>query len=139
MTDSSTEVTHTPEQMRLMVKVANAMGLPVDELGMPYRHGLTYVLDGETYHKLHDFDPINDPADAFRVQIFFGLEVDIDASTVVIREPMGPLITVLPVVGPGFEGRVQSAAQAVVQAAALVISRKEVKKAAGIPADQRLT
>lgn len=118
-------------QRQAWIRIGAAMGLQVDELGHPYRQGAAYVLEGETYHHLHDFDPLHDPADAFRVQLHFNLSVEAEQDVVVVREGYGPILLVASLDASSPETRVAGACNAVFDAAAKLLARKEIRNESG--------
>lgn len=119
--------------------IGHDMGLQFDELGHPYRQGNAYVLDGETYHHLHDFDPINDAGDAFRVQVHYGLTVDVRDNVAIVRDGMGPILTLREVRGLGPDALCRAAREAIFHGAGILISRIERKKGSSAILDPRIS
>lgn len=118
-------------QLQTWLAIALDMGLQVDEAGHPYRQGAAYVLDGETYHHLHDFNPLHDPADAFRVQLHFGLSLEVEQDVIVVREGFGPIVMCDVVHCKTPEGRVAAGCEAVFHSAGKLLARRELMVRAG--------
>lgn len=121
----------TNSQTELWVKIGLDMGMLVDELGHPYRQGQAYELDGEQYRKLHDFNPLRDPGDAFRVQLHFNLSVESEADVVIIRDGYGPILLIRSLDDLSPEGRVLGACAAIFEGAGRVLARKKYAELTG--------
>lgn len=121
----------TNNQMAAWLRIGVAMGLQVDELGHPYRQGQAYELDGEQYHQLHDFDPLKNPADAFRVQCHFNLAMECEQDVIVIREGYGPILLIRSIAPMTPENRVTVACEAIFEAAAKLLMRQDQRQSAG--------
>lgn len=65
-----------PNGDRLALRLlGHHLGMPEDELGHPYRLGEPYDLDGQTLHRIHDWNPLDDDGDAFRLLLSMPLRV----------------------------------------------------------------
>lgn len=121
----------TNYQLAMWLRIGVAMGLPVDELGHPYRQGQAYDLDGEQYHHLHDFNPLEDPADAFRVQVHFNLAIESEQDVFVIREGYGQILLIRSTAGLAPEARISAACEAIFTAASKLLARQDELQATG--------
>lgn len=115
----------TNAQLQAIQKIAQDMGLNLDELGHPVRQGEHYELDGQPYQRLHDFNPQRDPGDAFRVQLYYNLALEVEQDVIVVREGLGPILMCDVVHIKTPEGRVDAACDAVVRSAAKLLARRE--------------
>lgn len=71
-----TEVKLLPNGDRLALRLLGQfLGMPEDELGHPYRIGEPYELDGQVLHRIHDWNPLDDDGDAFRLLMAMPLRV----------------------------------------------------------------
>lgn len=121
----------TNSQMAQWLRIGVAMGLPVDELGHPYRQGQSYDLDGEQYHNLHDFDPLKDPGDAFRVQLHFNLALECEQDVIVVREGYGPILLIRSIQPMSPENRVKVACETIFEGACKLLARQDMRQVAG--------
>lgn len=113
----------THSQLAAMVKVARDMGLGIDELGHPYR----IQPEGACV----DFDPLNNPADAFRVQVHYNLALEQDNDLVMVRDGKGPILVIEQIYDLTSDGRVRACAEAILHAAAKTIFNRDKRNAAG--------
>lgn len=81
-----------PDMLNLRT-LARDMGMPFDELGMPYRKGKAYMMNDQQYHRLHDWNPLTSHGDALRVLTHYKLELEQSSYGVFVRKGKGPLLT----------------------------------------------
>lgn len=60
---------------KMLRTIGEDLGLPFDETNRPYRLGAPYLLDGTQYHRIEDWNPLDDDGDAFRLVLHYGLRV----------------------------------------------------------------
>lgn len=125
------DVVMSNNERALWLKIGHEMGLKVDELGHPYREGQVYELEGQPYHQLHDFNPLSDPADAFRVQLHFNLSMETEQDVVIVRDGYGPILLIQTIEDKSPEGRVLAACEAICGAAGRLMARRAAKLSAG--------
>lgn len=121
----------TNAQLETLRRIARAMGLPLDELGHPYRERPVFDMDNiHVHNSIVDFDPFKDPGDAFRVQVHFNLTVEMQVNAVVVRRGMGELLAmqVFDSQTSGLEEVVNQCCGAVVKAAAVYLAREQLEK-----------
>lgn len=124
----------TNAQLETLKIIAHAMCLELDELGHPFRRVPRLDVDGERYLGVTDFDPFNDPADAFRVQCHFNLAIDVCKYNVIVRAGMGPLLAIHEIHDETAEGVVAASCYAVCKAAAIKVRREEMARQAELDA-----
>lgn len=118
----------TNSQLTALQWIAKAMGYPLDELGHPYREVKTPDVEGVHTRSLFDFDPINDAADAMRVQIHFGLALELEYDVVMVRDGNGPILGISQISDVSPEGKLKASCLALFEAAAKVIARKQMQR-----------
>lgn len=121
------DVVMTNAQLLALQSVARSMGLALDELGHPYRE-VQMLEEGEQIWRVVDFDPITNPGDAFRVQVYFNLAVEHEDDMVMVRDGSGPILVIYPIEDKTADGRVKAACEAVLHAAAKLLTRREAKR-----------
>lgn len=126
------DVVLTNAQLQALQWIAKAMGYKLDELGHPYRHVDTHQeAEGVHTRSIFDFDPYNDPADAMRVQLHFGLSLEIEYDVVMVRDGCGPILGIHQVEDVSPEGKLRASCLALVEAAAKQIAKRERARATG--------
>lgn len=124
----------TNSMLRILQRVAQAMGLQLDELGYPYREVERRGPDGTVAKGISDFDPFYDAGDAFRVMKFFSLSVEFENGLVMVRDGKGPLLIISGLVaadGPSDEeSELRAARLAIVEAASNLLVRRERRASA---------
>lgn len=121
----------TNAELQLLCRIGHEMGLQVDELGHPYREVPRTGLCGMPEIGISDFDPLKDPADAFRVQLAFNLSMETEQDVIVVREGYGPILLIETIDDKSPEGRVLAACEAICGAAGRMMARRAAKLSAG--------
>lgn len=120
------DVVMTNDELALWRLIGADMGYEFDELGHPYRRGVNYEIDGHPYQRLHDWRPLEDDGDAFRLMMHYGLSLEMCPGVAYVRtRPAGPILH-MEFYPEGALDALELARKAFFAGAALIVKNKSV-------------
>lgn len=124
----------TNDEIEMWRAIGADIGLKFDELGHPYREGEHYEIEGHPYRHLYDWRPLEDDGDAFRLQVHYGLMINIQKDGVTVHDASSAILAYC--FYSDFHTADACARKAVFQGAYKLINKRYVERASREPIDR---